>query len=157
VRFGPGEAVDERTIPIVEVLGGKAFALEVRDWLPSGPRARCGLCGSLYSTSPYAPAHPCLDVQAAPSSPWDPTARGRTLERHVRELEHGRPRHARARPRTPSALVSAPVDESVCRRRCFVCRKVIGEQLAAKVAIEVVVRGQRQWFFRHPWCRRRAR
>lgn len=149
-------------------LGGTTFQLELRDWRPCGARAICAACGELYSTSPYAPTHPCLEVPIAPASPWDPYQRTKQLVRQLRELEHGRDRADRCRPHSPSELVSPPVDDQTRRglraqveaherHRCFVCRKRIGSRSASEVTIQVTVRGQPMWFYRHQWCRARSR
>lgn len=136
--LGPGEPIH---VPIVELLTGKAWRPELVDFT-TGPRATCSSCGQLYSTSSAAPLHPCLEVAPAPASSWDPNLKA--LERRHR------PRHHRGRPHTPHVLVSPPVEESVSRRRCFVCRKPLGAQ---GVTIHVQMRKRDLWFFRHPWCR----
>lgn len=131
-------------LQVAEQLGGRTFALEVRE-LARGPRATCSTCGAVYSTSSAAPTHPCHTIPPAPASSWDPGIK-------VLERRH-RPRHLRGRPRTPHVLVSPPVGESLNRRRCFVCRKVLGGLAGTSSVIQVRVKGVELFFVRHPWCR----
>lgn len=155
-----------RRIPILELAGGRTFALELEQPL-RGPRAVCELCGAVYSTAAWAERHPCHAVPRADASPWEPYERPATLSRSLRdELEGGRGRSARGRPLRPHRYLTEPVRTrgllgpeqnapAAARRRCYLCRRPLGK-LTEPVEISAMVRGQAVHFARHPWCRSRA-
>lgn len=155
------------TLPVAAVLRGTSFQPAAPEWRRGGPRAVCAWCGALYSTSAAAPIHPCLVVQRAPTSPWDAAPPQTSWPRELRELERPRPRIARGRPQAPHVRVSAPLSSSgrvgpaerpsaASRRRCFVCRRRLGEAEAVSVLVEGLMRGFGLVYLeRHPWCRAR--